>query len=40
MEYDPSLDQARAQKLYEEMLAEYQNSLEQFNQYCQKHAGL
>lgn len=40
MEYDPSLDQARARKLYEEMSAEYKNSLEQFNQYCQKHAGL
>jgi HPt (histidine-containing phosphotransfer) domain-containing protein len=40
MEYDPSLNQARAQKLYEEMSAEYQKSLTQFNQYCQKHAGL
>jgi HPt (histidine-containing phosphotransfer) domain-containing protein len=39
MEYDPSLTQARAQRLYEEMSSEYEKSLAEFNLYCQKHAG-
>jgi HPt (histidine-containing phosphotransfer) domain-containing protein/CheY-like chemotaxis protein len=38
MEYEPELDQARAQKLFQEMSTEYQNSLAKFDQYCQKHA--
>lgn len=36
MEYDPALDQERAQKLYQEMSSEYAQSLAEFQRYLQK----